>query len=58
MCTDNFIITKRNGKTEPLNVEKIKTAIIKAFQSQNKDIDAETLNRALCNASASAMAWA
>lgn len=45
MCTDNFIITKRNGKTEPLNVEKIKTAIIKAFQSQNKDIDTETLNR-------------
>lgn len=45
MCTDNFIITKRNGKTEPLNVEKIKTAIIKAFQSQNKDIDAKTLNR-------------
>lgn len=45
MCTDNFIITKRNGKTEPLNVEKIKTAIIKAFQSQDKDIDAETLNR-------------
>lgn len=44
MCTDNFIITKRNGKTEPLNIEKIKTAIIKAFQSQNKDIDAETLN--------------
>lgn len=45
MCTDNFIITKRNGKTEPLNVEKIKTAIIKAFQSQSKNIDAETLNR-------------
>lgn len=44
MCTDNFIITKRNGKTEPLNIEKIKTAIIKAFQSQNKNIDAETLN--------------
>ena len=44
MCTDNFIITKRNGKTEPLNIEKIKSAIIKAFQSQNKNIDAETLN--------------
>ena len=45
MCTDNFIITKRNGTTEPLSIEKIKSAIIKAFQSQSKDIDAETLNR-------------
>lgn len=44
MCTDNFIITKRNGTTEPLSIEKIKSAIIKAFQSQSKDIDAETLN--------------
>ena len=45
MCTDNFIITKRNGKTEPLSVDKIKSAVIKAFQSQSKDIDADTLNR-------------
>ena len=45
MCTDNFIITKRNGTTEPLNIEKIKTVIIKAFQSQGKDINSETLNK-------------
>ena len=45
MCTDNFIITKRNGKTEPLSIEKIKTAILKSFQSRNKNIDAEGLNR-------------
>ena len=45
MCTDNFIITKRNGKTEPLSIEKIKTAILKSFRSRNKNIDAEGLNR-------------
>lgn len=45
MCTDSFIITKRNGKTEPLNIEKIKTAIIKAFQSQGNDVNADTLNK-------------
>ena len=45
MCTDNFIITKRNGKTEPLSIEKIKTAVLKSFQSRNKNIDAEGLNR-------------
>lgn len=36
MCTDNFIITKRNGKTEPLSIEKIKSAVLKAFQSRQK----------------------
>lgn len=45
MCTDNFIITKRNGKTEPLSIEKIKSAVLKAFQSRQKEIDAEALNR-------------
>ena len=45
MCTDNFIITKRNGTTEPLSIDKIKSAIIKAFQSRSKAVDAEQLNR-------------
>ena len=45
MCTDNFFITKRDGSKESFSVEKIKTALLKAFRSQNKAIDAEALNR-------------
>ena len=45
MCTDNFFITKRDGSKESFSVEKIKTALLKAFRSQNKAIDAESLNR-------------
>ena len=44
MCTDNFFITKRDGSQESFSVEKIKTALLKAFRSQNKAIDAEALN--------------
>lgn len=45
MCTDNFFITKRDGTQEPFSIEKIRTAILKAFQSQNKPIDADGMNR-------------
>ena len=31
MSTDSFIITKRDGSTESFSVEKIKSAILKAF---------------------------
>lgn len=45
MCTDNFNITKRDGSVERFSIDKIKTALIKAFRSQNKDIDTDTLNK-------------
>lgn len=45
MCTDNFMITKRDGKQEPFSLEKIKTAVLKAFGSQNQPIDAAGLAR-------------
>jgi len=45
MSTDNFLITKRDGKQESFSVEKIRGAILKAFQSQNKDIDSDGLNK-------------
>ena len=45
MCTDNFYITKRDGSTEPFSKEKIRTALLKAFRSQAKAIDADGLRR-------------
>ena len=45
MCTDNFQITKRDGSVEPFSIEKIRTALLKAFQSQGQSLDAEGLNR-------------
>lgn len=39
-----MLITKRNGKTEPFSLDKIKSAILKAFASQNETIDADGLN--------------
>ena len=45
MCTDNFMITKRDGTTERFSAEKIKSALIKSFASQGKDINADGINR-------------
>ena len=45
MSTDNFIITKRNGATEPFSIEKIKSAILKAFASVGEHVDADALKR-------------
>lgn len=43
MSYDSFIITKRDGKTESFSLEKIKSAIIKAFSSVGEHIDADGL---------------
>ncbi|MCI7315164.1 MAG: anaerobic ribonucleoside-triphosphate reductase [Bacteroidales bacterium] len=45
MRTDHFTITKRDGKQEPFSPEKIKSALLKAFASQQQPIDAEALQR-------------
>ena len=45
MCTDNFIITKRDGSSERFSIEKIKSAILKAFAAQKKAITAEGIQR-------------
>ncbi len=45
MSTEQFIITKRDGSSEPFSVEKIKAAIIKAFASQKEDISGDQLQR-------------
>ena len=45
MRTDHFTITKRDGKQEPFSPEKIKSALLKAFASQQQPIDAEALHR-------------
>ena len=45
MCTENFIITKRDGTTERFSLDKIKSAILKAFASLHQPIDAQGLQR-------------
>lgn len=45
MCTENFIITKRDGTTERFSLDKIKSAILKAFTSLHQPIDAQGLQR-------------
>ena len=45
MCTENFIITKRDGTTERFSLDKIKSAILKAFTSLHQPIDAQGLLR-------------
>ena len=45
MCTENFIITKRDGTTEHFSLDKIKSAILKAFTSLHQPIDAQGLQR-------------
>ena len=45
MCTDNFMITKRNGSTERFSTEKIKSALLKSFASQGQPIDTDGINR-------------
>lgn len=45
MCTDNFIITKRDGKQEPFSLDKIKSAVLKAFTAAGQSIDAEGLQK-------------
>lgn len=43
MCYDSFLITKRDGTTEPFSLEKIKSAVLKAFASVNEPINAADL---------------
>jgi len=45
MCTDNFIITKRDGKQEPFSLDKIKSAVLKAFTAAGQSIDSEGLQK-------------
>lgn len=47
MCTENFIITKRDGTTEQFSLDKIKSAILKAFTSLHQPIDAQGLQRVI-----------
>ncbi len=47
MCTENFIITKRDGTTEHFSLDKIKSAILKAFTSLHQPIDAQGLQRVI-----------
>lgn len=43
MSTDNFYITKRDGKSESFSLDKIKTAILKACSAAGEHLDAEAL---------------
>jgi ribonucleoside-triphosphate reductase len=45
MSTEQFIITKRNGAQESFSLEKIKSAILKAFTNVNEHITAEQLSK-------------
>ena len=45
MSTENFIITKRDGSQESFSLEKIKSAILKAFANVSEHISAEQLNK-------------
>ena len=45
MCIDNFQITKRDGKTEDLSLDKIKTAILKAFTAVGQPIDNDGMQK-------------
>lgn len=44
MSYDSFLITKRDGTTESFSLEKIKSAILKAFASVGEPIDADGLS--------------
>lgn len=43
MSYDSFLITKRDGTTESFSLEKIKSAILKAFASVGEPVDADGL---------------
>ena len=45
MSYDSFFITKRDGKQEPFSLEKIKSAILKAFVSTGTQADNDTLQK-------------
>ena len=45
MSTEQFIITKRNGTQESFSLEKIKSAILKAFTNVNEHLTAEQLSK-------------
>lgn len=45
MSTENFIITKRDGTQESFSLEKIKSAILKAFANVSEHISAEQLKK-------------
>lgn len=45
MSYDSFLITKRDGSKDTFSVEKIKGAILKAFQSVNEPLDSEGMRR-------------
>lgn len=45
MSTENFIITKRDGSKESFSLEKIKSAILKAFSNVSEHISAEQLSK-------------
>lgn len=47
MSYDQFYITKRDGKTECFSLEKIKSAILKAFASVNTPVCADDVQRVL-----------
>ena len=49
MCYDNFLITKRDGTTERFSLEKIKSAILKAFESVSEHVHAEDIQRVMDN---------
>ena len=45
MSFESFIITKRDGSSEQFSVDKIKSAILKAFTNVGEPIDAEQLQK-------------
>ncbi|MBQ7420550.1 MAG: anaerobic ribonucleoside-triphosphate reductase [Alloprevotella sp.] len=45
MCIDNFQITKRDGKTENFSLDKIKSAVLKAFSAVGQPIDNDGLQK-------------
>ncbi len=47
MCTDNFTITKRDGKKEKFSLDKIKSAILKAFSAVGQPIDNDGLQKVM-----------
>ena len=49
MSTENFIITKRDGTQESFSLEKIKSAILKAFANVSEHISAEQLKKIVDN---------
>ena len=49
MSTENFVITKRDGKTEPFSLDKIKTAILKACQAAGQPLDADRLAKVMAH---------